>query len=141
MSWSSPSERGRRFAEVERFQGLSPKDVKKVIKGGTSVRIGPGEVLLRQGEPGTGIFVVVSGELSVRQGEEDFGVLRAGDLIGEIGLVELVPATTTVTATSEVELLHIGYDETRRLIADVPRFREAIHATAHHRLERDRHRE
>lgn len=141
MNWSSPAERGRRFAEVERFQGLSPKDVKKVIKGGTSVGIAPGEVLLRQGEPGTGIFIVISGELSVQQGEADFGVVHAGDLIGEIGLVELVPATTTVTATSEVEVLHIGYDETRRLIAGVPRFGEAIRTTAHHRLERDRHRE
>ena len=141
MNWSSPSERERRFAEVERFQGLSPKDVKKVIKVGSSVRRSPGEDLIRQGEPGTGIFIVVSGELSVRQGHEDLGRVRPGDLIGEIGLVELVPSTSTVTASTEVEALHIGYDETRRLISEVKKFGEAIRATAHHRLERDRHRE
>ena len=141
MNWASDAERRRRFAEVERFQGLSAKDVKKVIKVGTSVRVAPGEDLIRQGEEGAGVFIVISGDLAVRQGEDDLGVVRAGDLIGEIGLVELVRSTTTVTARTEVEALLIGYDETRRLIAELPTFGAALRATAHDRLERDRHRE
>jgi CRP-like cAMP-binding protein len=84
---------------------------------------------------------VVAGELEVYKGDERIGTMHAGDLIGEISMLERTPATATLTATSECEALLIQYDEVRRLVDDVPAFRKAVLATAHDRLQRDRHRE
>ena len=141
MDWSAPDARAERFARLQRFDGLSKKDIKAVIKAGKAIRVQPGHDLLRQGEPGTGVHIIVAGELSVHQDGAPVGRMRAGDLVGEISLLTRTAATATLTATSECETLLIEYDDVRRLIDAMPTFRKAIRATAHDRLERDRHRE
>jgi CRP/FNR family cyclic AMP-dependent transcriptional regulator len=141
VDWNSSTARAQRLSQLETLDALTKKDIARLIKAGTSIRIGAGDALVREGEQGPGVYLVVAGELDVHQGDERIGTMRAGDLIGEISMLERTPATATLTATSECEALLIQYDEVRRLVDDVPAFRTAVLATAHDRLQRDRHRE
>lgn len=52
---------------------------------GTRLQLKPGELLCRRGDPGDTVYVLVSGRLSVRIGAEQFGVVRPGEIVGEIG--------------------------------------------------------
>jgi len=52
---------------------------------GTRLQLKKGELLCRRGDPGDTVFVLVSGRLSVRIGAEQFGVVRPGEIVGEIG--------------------------------------------------------
>jgi len=141
MDWNTSSARAERLAGLDQLDQLSRRDIRRVIKSGTSVRLPAGDDLVREGEPGVGVYLLVAGELAVHQGSERIGSVRAGELIGEIGLVERVAATATLTAVTECEALLIEYAEARQLVDELPAFRNALLATAHHRLERDRHRE
>lgn len=52
---------------------------------GTRLQLKKGELLCRRGDPGNTVFVLVSGRMSVRIGAEQFGVVRPGEIVGEIG--------------------------------------------------------
>jgi len=141
MDFTTSSARAERLAELDEFDQLSKKDIKKVIKAGTPIHVDAGGDLVREGEYGAGVYLLVSGSLDVHQGKEHIGTVAAGQLIGEIGMVERVPATATLTAVTDCEALFIEYADARKLIDDVPAFRTAVLATAHDRLQRDAHRE
>ncbi len=52
---------------------------------GTRLQLSKGELLCRRGDPGDTVYVLVSGRLSVRIGNEQFGFVRPGEIVGEIG--------------------------------------------------------
>lgn len=59
--------------------------VETAEQGGQRVELKAGDVLCRRGDPGDTVYVLVSGRLSVRIGAEQYGVIRPGEIVGEIG--------------------------------------------------------
>ena len=54
---------------------------------GKQHRLKAGDLLCRRGDPGNSVYLLVSGRLSVRIGSEQFGVVRPGETVGEIGVL------------------------------------------------------
>ena len=85
---------------------LPPYELERLAQTVRTVEAADGEVVVRQGEPGTEYFVVADGTLTVEvDGEATGTVLRRGDGFGEIALLHAVPRTATVTATGAAALL------------------------------------
>ncbi|MEK8131853.1 cyclic nucleotide-binding domain-containing protein [Paenibacillus filicis] len=74
-------------------------------------QVKPGEVIVREGEPGREFYTVGSGSFEVRIGGKRVAVLGRGDYFGEIALLAGVPRTATVTALEEGQLLSMGQEE------------------------------
>ncbi len=49
--------------------------------------LNPGDYLCRKGDAGGTVYLLVSGRLSVRVGNELFGVIRPGETVGEMGVL------------------------------------------------------
>lgn len=64
-----------------------------------------GEVICRQGEPGDRMFVVQSGRAVVEVDEVFVTELKAGDLFGEMAIVERRPRSATVRADGPARVL------------------------------------
>src|SRR5919204_6948274 len=66
------------------------------------------EVLFREGDPADSVFRVLSGSVDIlRELDGDsilLGTVGAGQLIGEMGVVENRPRSATARATSEVDV-------------------------------------
>jgi CRP-like cAMP-binding protein len=61
--------------------------------------VGPGTVVLREGEPGDRFYVLLSGIAGVSQSSlGGRSILRAGEFFGEVALAMDVPRTATITA-------------------------------------------
>ncbi|MGH3361020.1 MAG: MFS transporter [Nocardioides sp.] len=78
----------------------------------TRVAVPSGEPVVIQGDVADAVYVVVSGTLSVSALDEtrsrvDLPVLGPGDYFGEIGLIQRVRRTATVTPLEPVELLRV----------------------------------
>ena len=74
-----------------------------------------GEVLYRQGDPSDCAWLVERGsiELVSIQGRREIshGVLGAGELIGELGMLDGAPRSATATARGDTVLLSIEHDQ------------------------------
>jgi len=125
-------------ATLQRF-GLSDDQVAD-FKGLFSLRqYAPGDAVLVEGDVAESFFVIHSGELLVTQGtayggERTLNVRRPGEVFGEIGLLEGVPRTASVTALTHVQLFEIGKRHFFELIeanASFHHFLKRLHA---HRL-------
>jgi len=81
------------------------------------ITLPPGEILVREGDAGNSLWVLVSGALQVRKGGVAVNLLnRPGAVIGEISLLLDAPYSATVEA-SETSVLRHGADG-RALLGD-----------------------
>jgi signal transduction histidine kinase len=96
------------------FTGLSEADLDRLYNLTEPVTVAGGQYLMREGEPADGAFIVLDGlfEVTKQAGNQDMVLsgCKAGDVIGEIGLLEKVPRTASVRARKESHLLKITTD-------------------------------
>lgn len=62
----------------------------------------PGDVVMREGDPGDHYFLIAQGEVDVSAGGRYLRTCSSGDGIGEIALLRRVPRTATVVAKTAV---------------------------------------
>lgn len=79
-----------------------------------------GELIVRQGEPGIGFYMIAEGEVEVSQDGRPLRTLRAGDFFGELALLEETPRTATVTARTQTRCLQLPRWHFRPLLQGNP---------------------
>lgn len=86
--------------------------------------------IVHEGQSGEGLYVLLAGEADVskRDGNEKvlLATLHAGEVFGEIALVQDVPATATVTAATNASVLFLPREVFQRLIAAFPAIRDYV---------------
>lgn len=104
--------RSRLLAGCDLFDSVSEGAVEQLAADAEEVAVPAGTAIITEGDRPDFFYAVVEGRLGVTaRGESD--VLQtlvdmgAGDYFGEIGLIEQIPRTATVTALSETTLLRI----------------------------------
>ena len=98
------------------FDGISDKVLGRLDHLLTEVSVQPGRVLTEQGGGSFEAFIVAEGTAEVRVNDEVVGQAGAGELIGELGVLEHKARTATVTATSPMTLLVLNPRELSTLI-------------------------
>ena len=84
------------------FENLSKDELERLAKETEDLEVEPGKVLCREGETAQEFFVIIDGEVEVTQGGERIRTLSDGDFFGEIALLEDIPRTATVRATTHL---------------------------------------
>jgi NTE family protein/lysophospholipid hydrolase len=89
------------------------------------VHVSGGDTLLREGELGTCVYLLVSGRLRAyvtrADGSESVaGEFGARDVIGDVALLTGEPHGATIRATRDTELLRIGRDDFEAFLATQP---------------------
>lgn len=105
---------------VERWGG--DPDLLEVFRDQPQIiALQPGEILFKEGDPGTSMFVVRDGVLRIRSGSVVYEDVVRGGVIGEMGLVEkLMPRSATVYALTASELVEIDEDRFFTLVERQP---------------------
>ncbi len=122
------------LAVVPLFAGLSKRQLRRIASLMTRIDRPAGQVLTTQGEPGCEFFIVLEGEVEVRQEDRVIATRRAGEYVGEIALLDRRPRTATVVATTPVSLEVLSRREFVSLLAEAPELCEQILATMAQRL-------
>jgi len=101
---------------IEFFALLKEEDRQALANVVDSISLNTGDTLFQAGEPGESLFVVRSGsiELFIKDTVGQKIVLTiaaAGDLFGELSLLDSGPRTATAVALSETDLLVLDRDD------------------------------
>ncbi|MFN8631292.1 MAG: cyclic nucleotide-binding domain-containing protein [Chloroflexota bacterium] len=90
------------------FSPLPAPALERILASVKRLTMAPGEVLLREGEPGDRCYLLAEGAVEIVQRGELVAVRRAPDIVGEIALVHDIPRTATVIAASPLVLYALG---------------------------------
>jgi SulP family sulfate permease len=93
----------------------------------------PGDVLMQQGDPSPGIYLIRSGRATVLLDGQDgqrvrLRTLLAGTVLGEISLYRKEPCTATVVAEERCEVLHLTPQSFASLCRADPAVAAELHA-------------
>jgi CRP/FNR family transcriptional regulator, cyclic AMP receptor protein len=109
------------LGQVPLFADLTKRELELLGANCREREYPAGAALLRQGETGVGLFVIVSGSVRVTQHQEggaerDLATLGRGDVLGEMSLLDDLPRSATATAL----------EPTRALVLPVWDFRASL---------------
>ena len=95
-----------------------------------------GDVIIREGEEGDAAYVIGSGEVEmlIGAGGRRVGARGAGEVCGEMSLIEAGPRSATVRALTDTECLAASYEEFIAAIEDYPERAVAFMKTLVRRL-------
>ncbi len=110
--------------EAPLFAHLPDDDLARLASMAQPLTLAPGDLLLREGDPGDALYVVVSGELDVtkKSGSSEVSLNRVGPgtIQGEMSAIEGRPRSASVRAISEVEVLRIPREALLHVFAAAP---------------------
>jgi CRP-like cAMP-binding protein len=93
------------------FEMLSPAEIDVLAELSRSVQFAPGEVLVREGEVGASLYVLVTGEVDVVRAdggaEKVLASLAAPASIGEMSLIDREVRSATLRARTPVAALQL----------------------------------
>ena len=116
------------------FDRLDRKHLGRLGMLTEEVDVPAGKVLIRQGELGDEMMVIVTGTVTVERDGAQINSLKPGDFFGEIALIDRGPRTATVTADTPCRLLVISHRDFRALMDEFPEVATEVLVTLAHRL-------
>ena len=116
---------------------LSKEDREYLLHRGTVRVVEPGEVLCKQYQRDSSVFVLLNGAVEVTEEVKNTTVslckLYSGEVFGEIAALFMMPRIATVTVIKNSVVLEIPGEVLGELIDKVPVLRDAVFERYHHR--------
>jgi signal transduction histidine kinase len=120
------------------FQGLALFDLERLVELSDTLELRAGATLMREGEPGDSMYLVITGELEIvkdhGERESALAVRGPGEVVGEMALLEDAPRSATVRALADSHLVVIGRQAFAQLLSCSPTAAPQILATVASRL-------
>ena len=118
MSLPNPMTRLPSLRPVPIFRGLNKSALFQVARKSVEVSHPKGTVLVREGDPGDSLCIIVEGVVDVVKEDHVIAQLSAGDYFGELSLIDGEPRSATVVAVENVTLLTLSSAEFDSLLGD-----------------------
>jgi CRP-like cAMP-binding protein len=106
--------------EVPLFSGLDDDELDAVGLAATELRFEAGKVLMREGEHAHEMLVVLEGTLEVTRGGAHVADIGPGSFAGEMALLTRAHRNSTVTAKTDIVVLHIDGRSFSAVLEDAP---------------------
>ncbi|MGD0018374.1 MAG: cyclic nucleotide-binding domain-containing protein [Candidatus Limnocylindrales bacterium] len=122
----TPAQRAHLLAGVGLFSAASTAGRAAIAERAVEVDFTEGQRIARQGEVGTGFFLVVAGSVSIARDGEVLAHLGPGEFFGELSLLDHEPRVASATAEGPTTCLALPSWEFQRLLESEPGIAVAI---------------
>ena len=119
---------------VPLFGGMRDRELERISALADIIDLPADRRLMNQGERGAEMFVLVTGAAHVERDGASLGERGAGEVLGEIALLDGGPRTATVTLTEPSRLLVLARREFQTLLDEFPEVRLQVLETVARRL-------
>jgi len=93
------------------FDRVNSEDLSALARVATVAVYAPGEVIVREGDAGDALFIIVRGSVGVVHDKQQVAALGPGEPFGEMAVLDREPRSASAVALEETEVLWIGSDE------------------------------
>ncbi len=123
-------EMARIVATSHLFKSLDDDGRRRVLESGWVAKFEPGQILMKQGNPGDTMFLVLKGRIRVEtdgpSGPVHLAELGRGACVGEVSVLTGGPRTATVTAIEPVDAVAFQHHRIERVLNDYPKVRQLL---------------
>jgi len=118
--------------EASRFFAAFPQAALESLLTSTCVHtFAPAEVIVREGEPGTSLFLIENGSVEVHTVDPKgrplvLAELGPGEFFGEVAVLTGRPRTATIQAKEPVTVIEITREQLEGIVAAHPQVREVL---------------
>jgi CRP-like cAMP-binding protein len=128
----------QQFHPLPFFSELGPDAFLAVLRSLVVRRLEDGAVVTRQGEPGTALYLVASGEVRVvvadAGGEREIAHLFESSLFGEMALITDQPRSASVVVVGEADIIEVSKEALARVTRQIPALKEVLDRFTRERL-------
>jgi CRP-like cAMP-binding protein len=114
------------------FKSLDDEGRRRLIESGYVLRFDAGDVMIREGDAGSAMYLVMQGKVRVEtsgaRGSVQLAELGRGACLGEVSVLTGGPRTANVTAVEAVQVVAFESHRIQRVIDDYPRVRQLLEA-------------
>jgi len=110
-----------RLAALALFADASAAELEAIAHLVEERQFADGERILRQGFTGSGFYLILDGEATIRLDGKDYGTLGRGDFFGEISALLGEPPVADVVATRGLRCAIIAGPDLEGFMTDHPR--------------------
>jgi len=119
------------LADVALFKELPEPGLQLLAERGRPKRFAAGDAIMRQGDASDALHVITKGRVRVERSQAGetsliLAELGAGDVIGEMGLLDSAPRSATVTALEDTETLEIHATVMALVVIQYPQVSAAL---------------
>ncbi|RKN78953.1 ABC transporter transmembrane domain-containing protein [Paenibacillus ginsengarvi] len=125
---------GKRLSRLPFLQGIDMEALESVSSLFASEAYVSGQTIVREGDEGDKLYIIVRGTVAITRGGEKVATLQDGDYFGEIALLRNIPRTATVTAVEPTTVLSLRRSGFTELTNQYPQLRETVESTLLSRL-------
>jgi hypothetical protein len=111
---------------VSLFAEVPGEDLAALVQATEEISPTPEEPVIREGEPGDALYVVVRGTVRVERGGRVLARLGAGECFGELSVIDQEPRSATVIPEADTRLLAIAQEDFYELLADHPEMAASV---------------
>jgi CRP-like cAMP-binding protein len=94
--------------KVDLFSGVEPHHLEQIAERVIEVDFAPGQQIVREGDVGTGFFVIVAGDVAVRRDGRTIARLGPGQFFGELSVLDRRPRVAQVVADAPTRCLALA---------------------------------
>ncbi len=116
----SKDEKGERIRKLSFFRNLDGKALDHLESAADEVTVSDGHVLIEQGKNHNEMLIIEAGGAEVLVDGEVVAAVPAGELLGELGLLDRGPATATVRAKGDTTLMVLPYNRCDQILEENP---------------------
>jgi CRP-like cAMP-binding protein len=103
---------------IDLFSDLPGEELAQVALITEEAQRPAGAEIIREGEVGESLYIVVEGRVQVRKGDKPVAELSEREVFGEMALLDPAPRSATVKAVSDVTLLTIRREDFADIMAE-----------------------
>jgi CRP-like cAMP-binding protein len=108
------------LAGVPMFADFTKRHLNRLASEADELTFQPGQTVVREGDLGETLFVVLEGEAKVVRHKKKVGEVLPGDFFGELSAIDGGPRTASVIAVTPLRVLRLFRRTLTSLIEDEP---------------------
>ena len=114
------------LTDVGLFSKCTKRERQTIARHAQTADLPAGVDLVREGEPGDALFIILEGEAAVNHDGEEVARVGPGSYFGELAILDGAPRSATVVAATDVTVAVLGIRMFRTLLREFPDLAEQL---------------